>query len=127
MSTVIEGEAEMANLCNTEQDEHWLSDIGKDNPKRREGTFRIDPKDIDNEGFFVGTFVEQGSSAGKKIRGRCSGNTIYFLRPIDKPRFYYEGAYSNDKKKINGTQTSLPHKRGVVQTTEEWEGTKVTR
>lgn len=113
-------------LCNTEDDEVWESEIITPGGKVKEGVLRIQSEDA--RGFFEGVFVEQGGApAGKKVRGRCDGRTMYFLRPIDKPRFYYEGTFSANKKKLHGSQTRLPGRGKSVRDSEEWEGTKVTR
>jgi hypothetical protein len=114
----------MAQLCNTDRDETWTSSIVQNNGKVHEGDFRIN--DEDEKGFFVGVFVERGGPPeGHEIRGRCDGNTMYFVRPTDKPRFYYEGKFTGDKKGLKGTRTSLPGQRDARQS-EDWEGTKVT-
>lgn len=107
----------MGEKCKTTRDEKWLSDV----KKSREGEFVITEEDGD--GFFVGTFTTGGKT--EDIRGRCDGKKMYFLRPTDKPRFYYEGEFKSEKN-LSGTQTSLPvTKDKANRVSEEWEGTKV--
>jgi|SRR5215212_8302025 len=102
--------------CKTEDGKPWDSRVRGS----REGGFRITHED--DKGVFEGIF-EDTAHKEEDIKGRCNGSEIYFLRPTDKPRFYYEGTFDHDGN-ITGTQTTLPRTK-EAKASEEWEGTKV--
>ena len=102
--------------CRTEDGKPWNSKVRGS----REGGFRI--TDEDGKGFFTGVFADL-SGREEEIKGRCNGSEVYFLRPTDKPRFYYEGTFDREGN-ITGTQTRVPSAK-EAKASEEWEGTKV--
>ena len=112
----------MGELCQTKEDEAWESEIAD----TYEGIFGEIVED--EEGFFEGVFVPK-DGVRERIRGKCDGTSIYFLRPADKPLYYYTGRFEKvgEEEKIFGSCTFLPLPEAKEERLrgEEWEGTKV--
>ena len=106
----------MGELCRTTATDKWDSFIAD----TKEGAFTVDVED--EEGFFEGVFFD--GTVQERIRGKCDGSNIYFLRSADKPRYYYSGKFDGERT-IIGTRTTLPETEGESLRNEEWEGTKI--
>lgn len=112
--------APLAFECRTSVilNESWKSKVqGND-----DGAFRIGLEDI--AGYFDGFH-----STSELIRGRCSGNGIWFVMPPDDPQFFYKGKFSGPKK-LKGTRMTIPvsfrGKRGTKLAPDDWEADKTT-
>lgn len=106
----------MGTLCKTSDEEAWEYKV----QHVKEGVFTADKENA--EGYFEGVFFEGGKQ--EKIIGKCDGTVIYFLRPAERPRYYYAGTFDGDDKIIKGRRVGLPAFGEKIQDDEEWEGTK---
>ena len=114
-------ETALAFNCQTDLslNETWKSRINS--ATVNDGEFRIYPEDA--FGYFDGLHTST-----RTIRGRCSGNNIWFVMPPDDPRYLYKGTFMGANK-VKGTRTAIPafaFVAGAAIADDPWEADKTT-